>query len=30
MSFALTVADSELFLAFADATLSGRMVRLEI
>ena len=30
MSFALTVADGELFVAFADATLAGRMTRLEL
>jgi uncharacterized protein YaeQ len=30
MSFALTVADAELFVAFADGTLSGSMTRLEI
>lgn len=30
LSFALTVADGELFVAFADGTLSGRMTRLEI
>ena len=30
MSFALTVADAELFVAFADGTLSGRMTRLEL
>jgi hypothetical protein len=30
MSFALTVADRELFVAFADGTLSGRMTRLEL
>ena len=27
MSFALTVADAELFVAFADGTLSGNMTR---
>ena len=30
LSFALTVADGELFIAFADGTVSGRMTRLEI
>ena len=30
LSFALTVADGELFVAFADGTVSGRMTRLEI
>jgi uncharacterized protein YaeQ len=30
MSFALTVADGELFIAFADRTLSGSMTRLEL
>jgi uncharacterized protein YaeQ len=30
VSFALTVADGELFVAFADGTVSGRMTRLEI
>ena len=29
-SFALTVADAELFVAFSDGTLSGRMTRLEL
>ena len=30
LSFALTVADAELFVAFTDGTISGRMTRLEI
>ena len=30
LSFALTVADAELFAAFTDGTISGRMTRLEI